>query len=156
MNKIIIILLLLLTTSAFGQNKTPQEFGYRHIVLKFKTDNVDILIKSNKGEENVQKPLFFFCQGSLPQPLIKYHADNVYGVFPFEADSLSKKYHLIIVSKPYIPVVVDYKTLSTSFNYVDSSGKFPKEYSDRNLLSYYIPRNIAVLKYLQKQKYNDK
>ena len=153
MNKIIIILLLLLTTFAFGQNKTPQEFGYRHIVLKFKTDNVDILIKSNKGEENVQKPLFFFCQGSLPQPLIKYHADNVYGVFPFEADSLSKKYHLIIVSKPYIPVVVDYKTLSTSFNYVDSSGKFPKEYSDRNLLSYYIPRNIAVLKYLQKQKW---
>lgn len=153
MNKIIIILLLLLTTSAFGQNKTPQEFGYRHIVLKFKTDNVDILIKSNKGEENVQKPLFFFCQGSLPQPLIKYHADNVYGVFPFEADSLSKKYHLIIVSKPYIPFVVDYKTLSTSFNYVDSSGKFPKEYSDRNLLSYYIPRNIAVLKYLQKQKW---
>lgn len=153
MNKIMIILLLLLTTSAFGQNKTPQEFGYRHIVLKFKTDNVDILIKSNKGEENVQKPLFFFCQGSLPQPLIKYHADNVYGVFPFEADSLSKKYHLIIVSKPYIPVVVDYKTLSTSFNYVDSSGKFPKEYSDRNLLSYYIPRNIAVLKYLQKQKW---
>ena len=107
MNKIIIILLLLLTTFAFGQNKTPQEFGYRHIVLKFKTDNVDILIKSNKGEENVQKPLFFFCQGSLPQPLIKYHADNVYGVFPFEADSLSKKYHLIIVSKPYIPFVVD-------------------------------------------------
>ena len=153
MNKIIIILLLLLTTSAFGQNKTPQEFSYRHIVLKFKTDNVDILIKSNKGEENVQKTLFFFCQGSLPQPLIKYHADNVYGVFPFEADSLSKKYHLIIVSKPYIPVVVDYKTLSTSFNYVDSSGKFPKEYSDRNLLSYYIPRNIAVLKYLQKQKW---
>lgn len=153
MNKIIIILLLLLTTSAFGQNKTPQEFGYRHIVLKFKTDNVDILIKSNKGEENVQKPLFFFCQGSLPQPIIKYHVDNVYGVFPFEADSLSKKYHLIIVSKPYIPVVVDYKTLSTSFNYVDSSGKFPKEYSDRNLLSYYIPRNIAVLKYLQKQKW---
>ena len=153
MNKIIIIHLLLLTTSAFGQNKTPQEFGYRHIVLKFKTDNVDILIKSNKGEENVQKPLFFFCQGSLPQPIIKYHVDNVYGVFPFEADSLSKKYHLIIVSKPYIPVVVDYKTLSTSFNYVDSSGKFPKEYSDRNLLSYYIPRNIAVLKYLQKQKW---
>lgn len=153
MNKIMIILLLLLTTSAFGQNKTPQEFGYRHIVLKFKTDNVDILIKSNKGEENVQKPLFFFCQGSLPQPIIKYHVDNVYGVFPFEADSLSKKYHLIIVSKPYIPVVVDYKTLSTSFNYVDSSGKFPKEYSDRNLLSYYIPRNIAVLKYLQKQKW---
>ena len=153
MNKIISILLLLVTTSTFGQTKTPKEFGYRHIVLKYKTDNVDILIKSKKGEENVPKPLFFFCQGSLPQPLIKYHADDVYGIFPFNADSLSKKYHLIIVSKPYIPIVADYKTLSPGFNYVDSSGKFPKEYSDRNLLSYYVPRNIAILKYLQKQKW---
>lgn len=153
MNKIVRILLFLVVTSAFGQTKTPEEFGYRHIVLKYKSDNVDILIKSKKGEENDQKPLFFFCQGSLPQPLIKYHADDVYGVFPFNADSLSKKYHLIIVGKPYIPVVADYKTLSPSFNYVDSSGKFPKGYSDRNLLSYYVPRNIAVLKYLQKQKW---
>lgn len=153
MNKIISILLLLATTSAYGQSKTPEEFGYRHIVVKYKTDTVDILIKSKKGEENIQKPIFFFCQGSLPQPLIKYHADDVQGVFPFEADSLSQKYHLIIVSKPYIPLVVDYQTLLPNFSYVDSLGKFPKGYSDRNLLSYYVPRNIAVLKYLQKQKW---
>jgi len=153
MNKILRILLLLVTTLTFGQTKTPKEFGYRHIVLKYKTDNVDVLIKSKEGEENVPKPLFFFCQGSLPIPLIKYHAADVFGVFPFNADSLSNKYHLVIVSKPYIPVVADYKTLSPSLNYVDNSGKFPKEYSDRNLLSYYVPRNIAVLKYLQKQKW---
>lgn len=153
MNKIINIFLLLVTTFTFGQTKTPEEFGFRHIVLKYKSDNVDILIKSNKGEERVPKPLFFFCQGSLPKPLIKYHEKDVYGVFPFNPDSLSKKYHLVIVSKPCIPLMADYTTLSPSFNYIDSSGKFPKGYSDRNLLSYYVPRNIAVLKYLQKQKW---
>lgn len=153
MNKLIRILFILLTPLAFGQTKTPEELGYRHIVIQYKTDNIDILIKSKKGEENIEKPLFFFCQGSLPQPLILYHADEVYGVFPFNPDSISQKYHLVIVSKPYIPVVADYKTLSPSFNYVDSSGKIPKAYSDRNLLSYYVPRNIAVLKYLQKQKW---
>ena len=154
MNKIIsILLLLLVTTSVFGQTKTPTEFGFRHIVLKYKNDNVDILIKSKKSEENIPKPLFFFCQGSLPKPLIKYHEKDVYGVFPFIPDSLSTKYHLVIVSKPYIPVVVDYKTLSPYFNYIDSLGKFPKEYSERNLLSYYVPRNIVVIKYLQKQKW---
>ena len=153
MNKLINIILLLVTNFAFGQTKTPEEFGFRHIVFKYKSDNVDILIKSKKGEENYRKPLFFFCQGSLPKPLIKYHEDDVYGVFPFEADSLSEKYHLVIVSKPFIPVVADYKTLSPSFNYIDSLGKFPKGYSDRNLLSYYVPRNIAVLKFLQKQKW---
>lgn len=153
MKKIIILLLVLVTTLVFGQTKSPEDFGFRHIVFKYKTDNVDILIKSKKGEENVPKPLFFFCQGSLPKPLIKYHEKDVYGVFPFNTDSLSRKYHLVIVSKPNIPVITDYKTLSSSFNYVDSLGKFPKRYSDRNLLSYYVPRNIAVMKYLQKQKW---
>ena len=59
----------------------------------------------------------------------------------------------MIVSKPYIPVIADYTTLSPSFNYIDSSGKFPKGYSERNLLSYYVPRNIEILKFLQKQKW---
>ncbi|MBV2228063.1 alpha/beta hydrolase [Sphingobacterium mizutaii] len=153
MNKIISILLLLVATLAFGQTKTPEDFGFRHIIFKYKTDNIDILIKSKKGEENIPKPLFFFCQGSQPKPLIKYHEKDVYGVFPFNPDSLSKKYHLVIVSKPYIPVMADYKALSSNFNYVDSSGIFPKGYSDRNLLSYYVPRNIAVIKYLQKQRW---
>ena len=153
MKKLIYIITLLTFYSAFGQTKTPQDFGFRHLVFNYKTDNVDILIKSKKGEENVPKPLFFFCQGSMPQPLIKYHENDVYGVFPFNPDSLSKKYHLVIVSKPYIPIIADYETLSPSFNYIDSSGNFPKGYSDRNLLNYYVPRNIAVMKFLQKQKW---
>ncbi|MCL2246035.1 MAG: hypothetical protein FWC10_02860 [Lentimicrobiaceae bacterium] len=37
--------------------------------------------------------------------------------------------------------------------YTDSTGKYPKEYSDRNLLSYYSQRNIEIIKYLQKQKW---
>jgi dienelactone hydrolase len=153
MNKPILIILLLITTFAYGQTKTPEEFGFRHIVLKYKSDAIDILIKSREGEESIAKPIFFFCQGSLPQPLIKYHEKDVFGVFPFNPDSLSKKYHVVIVSKPYIPVIADYTTLSPSFNYIDSTGKFPKRYADKNLLSYYVPRNIAVLKYLLKQKW---
>jgi dienelactone hydrolase len=150
---VFILTILVIGTHSFGQTKTPQEFGFRHIIFKYQTDNVDILIKSKKGEENIRKPLFFFCQGSLPMPLIKYHEKDIYGVFPFNPDSLSVKYHLVIVSKPYIPIIADYTTLSPSFNYIDSSGKFPKEYSDRNLLSYYVPRNIEILKFLQKQKW---
>ena len=64
MKKIICISFLLTVISAFGQTKTPEDFGFRHIVYKYKTDNVDILIKSKKGEEDRKKPLFFFCQGN--------------------------------------------------------------------------------------------
>jgi hypothetical protein len=156
MKKTIIVILLLATNALFGQAKTPENFGFRHIVLKYKTDNVEILIKSKKGEEDIQKPLFFFCQGSLPIPLIKYQESDVYGVFPFNPDSLTKHCHLVIISKPYIPVIADIKTLSPSFNYIDSTGKFPKEYSDRNLLNYYVERNISIIKYLRKQKWVSK
>jgi len=148
-----ILTISLFGTRSFGQTRTPQEFGFKHILLRYKADSVDILIKSKKGEENIPKPIFFFCQGSLPMPLIKYHEEAIYGVFPFNPDSLSISYHLVIVSKPYIPIIADYTTLSPSFNYIDSLGKFPKEYSDRNLLSYYVPRNIEVLKHLQKQNW---
>ncbi len=153
MKKIIGIFLLFITAiTAFGQTKTPEDFGFRHIVYQYKSDKVDILIKSKKGEEDFKKPLFFFCQGSRPYPLIKYDEDGSYGVFPFNPDSFSEKYHLIIVSKPYIPVMADTKTLS-DFSYIDSTGRSPKEYSDRNLLSYYVPRNIAIINYLRKQKW---
>lgn len=153
MRKLLYILYFLTYTSAFGQTKTAKDFGFRHLVYKYKTDSIDILIKSKKGEENIPKPLFFFCQGSLPIPLILYQGKDVYGTFPFNPDSLSKKYHLVIVSKPYIPLIADVTSLKSDFTYTDSTGKFPKDYSERNLLSYYVPRNIAIVKYLQKQSW---
>jgi len=156
MKKLIYIFSLLTVYSAFGQTKTAQDFGFRHIVIKYKTENVDVLIKSKKGEENIQKPLFFFCQGSLPIPLIMYQDKNIYGTFPFNPDSLSSKYHLVIVSKPGIPIIADVATLKPNFTYVDNTGNFTKYYIDRNLLSYYVPRNIAIVKYLQKQNWVNK
>jgi hypothetical protein len=153
MKKSSTLIFLLIAVSTFAQNKTPEDFGYRYISLYYKKDRVDMLIKSKKGEENVNKPIFFFCQGSLPQPLIKYEGKSAYGVFPFNPDSLSEKYHLAIVGKPYIPVIADIATLSNNFTYVDSAGKFVKEYTDRNLLSYYVDRNLSIINYLQKQKW---
>lgn len=153
MKNMIYILCLLTSLSAFGQTKTAQDFGFRHLVFKYKTDNIDILIKSKKGEENISKPLFFFCQGSLPIPLIIHQGKDAYGTFPFNPDSLSIKYHLVIISKPNIPLIADVATLKPNFTYVDSTGNFPKSYIERNLLSYYVPRNIAIAKYLQKQNW---
>jgi len=152
MKQLSCIIFLLTVVAVFGQTKTPEDFGFKHLVFKYKTDHVDILVKSKEGEENIAKPLFFFCQGSLPKPLIGYDEDGVYGTFPFVPENISEKYHLIIVGKPYIPVMAEVSTLS-QFCYVDSTGKYPKEYSDRNLLSYYTQRNIEIIKYLQKQKW---
>ncbi len=153
MKYLISISLLLCTFNSFGQKKTAEDFGFRRFQILYKGDKADILIKSKKGEENIAKPLFFYCQGSLPQPLIKTDNDKVYGVFSFKPDSLATYYHLAIVSKPGVPVIMDKKDMGDRFSYLDSAGKVTKYYSDRNLLDYYVKRNIQVIKFLQKQKW---
>ena len=153
MKTAISITLFILSMHSFGQSMRPEDFGFRHYQILFKGDMVDILIKSKKGDENISKPLFFFYQGSLPQPLIKTDGEKKYGVFPFKADSLTKYFHLAIVSKPFVPLIMDKKKLSSNFCYLDTNGNIPKLYSDRNFLGYYVQRNIKVLKYLRKQKW---
>lgn len=155
MKNFILLTFIFFSTSLFGQNKRPEDYGFKHLQTIYKGDTVDILIKSKKGEEQKKKPLFLFCQGSLPIPLIIKYDDNgkqgIYNVFVFNPDSLSNYYHLAIISKPYVPLVADQKSLNSDLTYNDSKGKFPEKYIERNLLDYYVDRNISVIKFLQNQ-----
>ena len=156
MKTILTIIFLLSTISSFGQNKKPEDYGFRHLQTIYKGDTIDILIKSKKGEEQKAKPLLLFCQGSLPQPLIKFDEQGMYGVFPFNPDSLTIDYHIAIVSKPFIPLIREKKLLGKNFTFTDSTGNYPKKYSERNLLDYYVSRNVEVIKFLQKQTWISK
>jgi len=158
MKKLLFLTCLFLTADLFGQNRESEEYGFRHLVTIYKGDTVDILIKSKKGEEQIKKPLFLFCQGSQPIPLIiRYdHKDKkgIYNVFPFtNPDILLEDYHLVIISKPYVPLIADEKLLNDDMSYSDSTKKYPRKYVERNLLSYYVKRNIEVLNFLRKQSY---
>lgn len=148
---------LLIRLAVFGQNSRPEDFGFRHLQTVYKDDTVDILIKSKKGEELKRKPLLLFCQGSLPIPLIIKYDENgkqgIYHIFVFNPDSLSNEYHLAIIGKPYIPLIADQKSLESDMTFTDSTKGFPKKYIERNLLDYYVDRDIAVIKFLQKQNW---
>jgi dienelactone hydrolase len=158
MKSLLGILVLLFSINSYAQNLLPADYGYRHLQTVYKGDTVDILIKSKKGEEQVKKPIFLFCQGSLPIPLIVKYDDNgkkgTYPVFVFNPDSLSTEYHLAIIGKPYVPLIADQRNLNPDLSYTDSStGLFPAAYLDRNLLDYYTKRNIHALKFLRKQSW---
>lgn len=158
MKVFIFIVALLLVSNSYGQNKYPEDYGFRHLQTIFKGDTVDILIKSKKGDELKKKPLLLFCQGSLPIPLIiTYQYSNgktgIYNVFVFNPDSLSNEYHLAIINKPYIPLIADQKSLGSDLTFNDNTGKFPGKYIERNLLDYYVDRDIAVIKFLQNQSW---
>ena len=153
MKTLLFIAFLFFYATSAEQEKRPEDFGFRHLQTFYKGDTVDILIKSKKGEELKPKPLFLFFQGSLPQPLIKYDEKGMFGVFTFNPDSLAVSFHLVIISKPNIPVVADVKTLGQDYTYTDGSGAFPKGYIKHNYLDYYVDRNIKVIQFLQKHKW---
>ncbi len=141
----------------FGQNLTPESLGYRHLQFLYQKDTVDILVKSKKGDEQKRKPIFLFIQGSLPVPLILYDTISNYPIFVFNTDSLTTDYHLAVIGKPFIPLISNTKKLAGNFTYNDpKTGQFPKEYTTRNLIDYYVKRNIGAIQYLQSQPWVSK
>lgn len=150
----LLLALLLRWLPTLAQLKTPADFGYRHLTMRYKGDPVDVLVLSKKGEELKRKPVFLFVQGSLPVPLIFYDEKGPYRTFPFtrKADEYAADYHLVIISKPGIPLIVSTKNLTTQFTYYDpKTGLPPVAYCQRNYLEYYVGRDAAVLRYLAHQ-----
>ena len=137
---------------AFSQTKTPEDLGFHHEIHTYKGDRVDVVIKSKKGEEAVPKPLLLFCQGSTPEPLLKYFQEKVLA-FPFNTETYEEDYHLVLIGKPGVPVVVDLEEIGPPYSYVQTLDKIPTTYTERNFLSYYVDRNIAVLETLEKENW---
>ena len=148
----LLLALLANAYAVFAQSKTPADFGYRHLQLRYQGDTVDLVVLSKKGEELKRKPVFLFVQGSLPKPVILYDAKGAFPLLPFETDTLLTRYHLLEISKPGVPLVADVKTLTPSYEYLDPrTGRVPLAYCQHNYLEYYVARDAAVLRYLVRQ-----
>lgn len=144
-----VILFLLIGTTALSQKK-PEDFGWRQIDIPYKNSVAKVIVRSKAGEENKPKPIFFWCQGSLPQPLIKYGDDGVYGILPFDEKDFLDDYHIVMINKPGIPVVAHTSALSANLSYLEN-GNFTKEYAENNHLAFYVERNNYVAKQLLKE-----
>jgi hypothetical protein len=148
----LLLLLLAGTLAARAQPKTPADFGYRHLTMRYQRDTVNIIVLSKKGEELKRKPVLLFVQGSTPQPVILYDERGAFPMLPFELDTLLTRYHFIEISKPGIPVIAHTKTLTPNYAYLNpNTGQVPLTYCQRNYLEYYVARDAAVLRYLTHQ-----
>jgi dienelactone hydrolase len=127
----------------------------------FGRDSVQVLVQSKPGEEKQKKPLLLWVQGSIPTPLVLVDSLGPLRVFPFAtragADSLAARCHLVIISKPGIPLVGSLKDLDDNASFVDKVTHVPPTaYCERNYLDYYVRRNTAVLRYLKRQAWVDR
>lgn len=147
-------MLLISKIHALSQ-KTVEDFGYKHLSYKFQDDKVDLIVISKPGEEKIAKPLFFFCQGSLPRPVIIYDEKGLFGVLPFNETCFLEDYHIVIVGKPNVPIIANTGELGKDFMYLKDKLREipPKGYTDRNYLDYYVFRNNFILKQLLKERW---
>lgn len=120
----LILLAMLLISKVFAYSqKIPEDFGYRHLSFKYQNDPVDIIVISKPGEEKIAKPLFLFCQGSLPQPVVKYDENGLYGKLPFDETPFLDDYHIVIIGKPFIPIISNVNKLGENYVYLKDVKK---------------------------------
>jgi len=136
--------------------KTPKDFGYKHLNVVFENDTIDILVKSKKGEEHIKKPILFEVQGSTAVPLIVYDGERQVSYVSLTEGFAEKDYHLVMVNKPGLPLMSHIDKL-TKGKYKDPKTKeYPKKYLQNNNLEYYVKRNNEIINFLIKQNWVDR
>ena len=155
------IVLLFLVQISFGQSLNIINNQAIQFSLKQKKDTIDFILIDTKLDEI--KPIFLFCQGSLPLPLfVKPEKEKMWmiggGITNFDLKEIKKKYHLIVISMPKTPVIVNEKNLNKSYCYIPNPkepDEFDKDYVKSDYLENYENRAEIVLKFLRKQNWVD-
>lgn len=154
--KLILLGFFLLSLNVFGQTNV-EGTSYSHFQITLKNDTIDFVIADTNLTE--AKPLFLYCQGSLPTPLFLNIGKN--RIWPatlsnFNLEELNKKYHVAVISMPKTPLIAGFKNLNFQSSYVlDTAHKYSyrADYLEANYLENYVNRANKVLKFLKKQKW---
>jgi pimeloyl-ACP methyl ester carboxylesterase len=162
-NSIIFMFLLLLgTLSSKSQEHKVIHKQVIQFSLKSKNDSINFVVVDTSLQQ--KKPVFLWCQGSLPIPLFAELEEYGYiflggGVSNFDYKTIVKKFHLVIISMPKTPVSVDKEHLNRSMQYIpnpEQPHNFSKAFYEADFLENYVERGQAVLKFLKKQKWVDR
>jgi len=161
MKLINLVIILILTSNVLAQNKGVVYNKAIHFQLEKEKDTIDFIVADTVLNE--KKPVFLFCQGSLPIPLfIRIDKDFVFmfggGISNFDKATIREHYHLIVISMPKTPFYSEINHLTKSLCYIPDTSKkeeFRTDYLQADFLENYIKRANVVLNFLEKQKWVD-
>jgi len=77
-----------------------------------KNDPIEFIVYDTKLDH--KKPVFLWCQGSLPYPMyVNSKEEGLWliggGITNFDIANIVKNYHLVIISMPKTPLITDEK-----------------------------------------------
>lgn len=156
----IIIFFLLIANFSFSQKRNIINNESTTFQLTNKDDNIDFIVFDTKLE--TKKPIFLWCQGSLPYPLYVNSNEGIWliggGITNFDIANITKNYYLVIISMPKTPLIAEENLINDSYWYFGNSKdkNIPtEEFQKADFLENYTNRAITVLDYLHKQKWVD-
>jgi dienelactone hydrolase len=157
MKKTILLALLFLQSIAGFSQTQKLEDVCQVFHLPDGKDTTTFVVWGSKESLKIKKPLFFFRQGSRPEPLIEIEGGKYYLRFPFAVESFKDKYHLVMVQKSGTRLVAD-STYLQAFNEGMKTGDsrfLTKIYQENNNLDKATAQCNQVINYLVKQPWID-
>ena len=156
-NNLLFITFLISLNFSFSQNRV-EGTDYVSFTIEEENDTIDFVIADSIL--NTQKPLLLFCQGSLPMPLFMDLGNNRIIPMPlgnFDLEEMRKYYHVVVISMPKTPMIVEYKKLSDQYYYVgESGGKNPtEEFHLADFAENYVKRANNVIDFLKSKDFID-
>ncbi|MGV3631227.1 MAG: hypothetical protein ACO1O6_08475 [Bacteroidota bacterium] len=156
-NMFSLILFCLSMVFSLAQSREFIDVQALHFELKSKNDTIDFIVLDTSL--NVRKPVFLFCQGSMPVPLFTEFDGKTYpicgGAPNFDLGKIREKYHLVVISMPKTPVAADFRHLNESYCYVPDTltKQVSMDFLKADYLQNYVDRGLTVLKFLRKQSW---
>lgn len=158
MRKILYVLLFFISSISFSQNKELLEGKYQHFALHTAQDTIDFIVVDSVL--NRKKPLFLFCQGSLPYPLFfqgEIGSEPYFfggGLSNFDLKTIQKNYHVVVLSMPKTPLYVAPKNLNNQHYYVPDTTnpyRLSTAFYQADNIENYVARANKVIQFLRKQ-----
>lgn len=135
--------------------RSPRDLGFSTLSVNGQLGQVNFVVSDTVLRE--KKPVFVFCQGSLPYALfLQEDAAHTYQqAIPFDYKKYRKDAYFVVISKPGIPVFTT--TADRNYWYVDPvTKKTPDAYFEHDYLDYHVAAANDVLAYLVKQPWVDR
>ena len=134
---------------------SPRDFGFSVFSIKGSADTINFIVSDTILKK--KKPVFIFCQGSLPYALF-YKEDSTHTwqqSLPFNYKKYQDDFYFIVVSKTGIPIFSN--TADSEYFYIDPlTRKVPRKYLANDNLENRVKSVSDVINFLLKQRWVDK
>lgn len=141
----ILLLALFISQNLLSQSEVD---NYGNTVRFYSNSQVQYALH---GSIDKEKKTVFFVDGSMATSRYLKHNDTVYFTAPQEILDLASEFNLVILGKPNIPLLLDYKFATEDGIYRDSTGSIPVDFILKDNMSFYLGAYNKIIDHVNEE-----